>query len=102
METMLSKEENLIMGLWKFHERVEHKDLIEVSDEWAKEDNYKLLYIRSVSKDQNGIGFAYKADGSKKAYNEYFDKTSDYLKRKFGNDLVGWDISSSATTIKGF
>lgn len=93
---------SLIMGLWKFHERVGHKDLVEVTDKWAEDENYELLYIRKVSKDQNGIGFAYKSDGSKEAHDKYFHDTSDYLKRNFGNDLVGWDIASTATLIKGF
>jgi len=102
METLTSKDKNLTLGLWKFHERVGHKDLMEITKEWAKDDNYELLYIRKVSKDQNGIGFAYKTDGSKKAYDKYFEETTDYLKRKFGNDLVGWDIGAQATLIKGF
>ena len=90
------------MGLWKFHERVGEKDLIEVANDWAKDERYLQVYIRKVSKDQMGIGFAYKSDGTKEAYDQYFDATTDYLKRKFGNDLVGWDISSISTLIKGF
>ena len=61
------------------------EDLLEVANEWAKDDNYVEIYIRKVSKDQYGIGFAYKSEG-KEAYDVYFDKTSDFLKRKFGND----------------
>lgn len=98
----MEKGTELIMGLWKFIDHVGEKDLIEVANEWAEDQNYKLLYIRKTSKDQLGIGFAYVSDGSKEAYNDYFDRTSDGLKRKFGNDLVGWDISSRATVIKGF
>lgn len=99
---MEKEDKNLILGLWKFHERVGHKDLMEVAEEWAKDDNYELLYIRKVSKNQNGIGFAYKSDGTKEFYDEYFHEASDSLKRQFGNDLVGWDIASTATLIKGF
>lgn len=97
-------EKSLILGLWKFHERVDNKDLLEVANEWAKDDKYTQLYIRRVSKDQLGIGFAYMSDGSREAYNKYFDQTTDWLKRKFGNDLVGWDISTASDTelVKGF
>jgi hypothetical protein len=98
----MEKTRSLIMGLWKFDERVGEKELIEVAEEWAKNDNYELLYIRKVSKDQSGIGFSYKSDGTKEAHDKYFHEASDMLKRKFGNDLVGWDISSTATLIKGF
>lgn len=95
-------DQNLTMGIWKFHERVGNKELLNLANDWAKDDNYVQLYIRKVSKDQLGIGFAYKSDGTKKAYDKYFDETSDMLKRNFGNDLVGWDIASSAQLVKGF
>ncbi len=98
----MENKETLILGLWKFHERVGEKDLLEVANEWAKDDNYVQIYIRQVSKDQLGIGFAHKNDGSREDYRRYFDATSDFLKRKFGNDLVGWDISSTSTLVKGF
>ena len=93
---------SLVMGLWKFHERVGEHDLIEVANEWSKDEKYINLYIRKVSKDQLGIGFAYAGEGTKESQDEYFDRTSDQLKRKFGNDMVGWDISSTSTLIKGF
>ena len=97
-------EKSLIVGLWKFQERVGNKDLLEIANEWAKDEKYEQLYIRKVSKDQLGIGFAYTSDGTKEDYNKYFDATTDWLKRKFGNDLAGWDISvaSGVHLIKGF
>lgn len=98
----MEKNKSLIIGLWKFHERVGEKDLLEVVNEWALDENYIQLFIRKVSKDQNGIGFAYKSEGFRENQVEYMDKTSDYLKRKFGNDLVGWDVATTSTLIKGF
>lgn len=98
----MEKKNSLILGLWKFNEKVSEKQLVEVADVWAKDPKYSQLYVRKVSKDQLGIGFAYEGDGTKEAQDTYFDKTSDQLKRQFGNDLVGWDISSSSTLIKGF
>ena len=102
MDNNMHKNDSLILGLWKFHERVGEKDLLEVANEWVSDEKYIQLYIRKVSKDQLGIGFAYMGDGTKEAHDEYFNKTSDQLKRKFGNDLVGWDIASTSTLIKGF
>src|SRR3989344_8166793 len=64
----MDEKRSLIMGLWKFHERVGNKDLLEVANEWAKDSNYVQLYIRKVSKDQDGIGFAYVSDGTKEAH----------------------------------
>lgn len=98
----MEQTKSLILGLWKFQDRVGEKDLLEVATEWANDENYVQLYIRQVSKDQLGIGFAYKYDGVKESQRKYFDETSDALKRKFGNDLAGWDIASTTTLVKGF
>ncbi|HLB51801.1 MAG TPA: hypothetical protein VJL30_02660 [Patescibacteria group bacterium] len=98
----MEKNKSIIMGIWKFQERVGEKDLIDLANEWAKDEKYLQLYIRKVSKDQLGIGFAYLGDGTKEVHDDYFNKTSDQLKRKFGNDLAGWDIASTSTLIKGF
>lgn len=95
-------DKKLITGLWKFADgKVSMDEMMEVVKEWANEENYIELYIRKTSTDQHGIGFAYKYDGTRQGYNEYFDKASDQLKRKFGNGLVGWDIASDTITIKG-
>lgn len=93
-----------IMGIWKFSERVPVEKLIEIAQNWAKEDEkYLQLYVRKVSKDQYGIGFTYDARGGgdlKKVHDEYFYRVSDVLKRQFGNDLAGWDIASGFHVIK--
>lgn len=91
------------MGLWKFSDKVPVDDLVALAQEWAKEDEkYLQLYVRKVSKDQYGIGFTYDAQGHdlKKFHDEYFYRVSDVLKRKFGNDLAGWDIASGVRVIK--
>lgn len=92
------------MGIWKFADRVSKKDLFEIAEKWKDEDpNYLQLYVRKVSKDQNGIGFCYRlpeGEDKQKAYDEYLDKTTDYLKRIHGNDFVGWDISMDVRVIK--
>ncbi|MBP7928081.1 hypothetical protein KAZ57_02955 [Patescibacteria group bacterium] len=98
----MENNKSLIMGLWKFHERVGNKDLLEVANEWASDEKYVQIYIRKVSKDQYGIGFAYESEGTKESQGAYMDATSDTLKRKFGNDLVGWDIATTAQLVKGF
>ncbi|MBP7927975.1 hypothetical protein KAZ57_02405 [Patescibacteria group bacterium] len=89
------------MGLWKFSNRIPEQELVELATEWAKDENYVSLYVRGTSKDQNGIGFAYKTL-TKEEYDAYFDRTSDMLKRKFGNDLAGWDVGFEAIPVKGF
>ncbi|OGC47435.1 hypothetical protein A2886_03360 [candidate division WWE3 bacterium RIFCSPHIGHO2_01_FULL_42_13] len=94
---------NLTTGLWKFHESVPLEVLQEVAEEWAKDERYKYLYIRWASKDQRAIGFTYeKEDGAKGTHEKFFEEITDKLKKKFGNSLVGWDVSSTTYTIKGF
>lgn len=98
------QEQNWIMGLWKFSDKISTKDLGEVAQKWAAEDsNYLQLYIRKVSKDQMGIGFTYTLPNlkdSQEEYEDYKNKYSDSLKRMFGNDLVGWDFGSKVWVIK--
>ena len=96
-------EKNYIMGLWKFSDKISLEELIEVAKEAAKNPKYLQIYIRRCSRDQYGIGFAY--DNSDKIpgpgqNKEYMDPVMDSLKRQFGNDLVGWDISSPVWIIK--
>jgi len=93
------------MGLWKFSAKISREDLSKQAEKWAEDPSYLQLYVRKVSKDQNGIGFTYQlsvpeGSDSKEAHDEYFAKTSDYLKRNFGNDLVGWDIATPVLVIK--
>lgn len=92
------------MGIWKFSEKISVETLVELAQNWAKEDeNYLQLYVRRVSKDQHGIGFTYNAKGQedlKKFHEDYLYRVSDVIRRQFGNDLAGWDIASSAYIIK--
>ncbi|OGM96596.1 MAG: hypothetical protein A3B86_00655 [Candidatus Yanofskybacteria bacterium RIFCSPHIGHO2_02_FULL_38_22b] len=69
----------------------------------------KFIFFRTGSlvslypKDQYAIGFSYDythQEPSEGQNKEYMDPVMDILKRKFGNDLVGWDIASPVWIIK--
>ncbi len=98
------KATNYVTGLWKFSDKVPVDQLVEVAEKWAKEDqDYIQLYVRKASKNQYAIGFMYKLPQEESGpgqHDEYFNKTSDALKRSFGNDLVGWDLASPTWIIK--
>jgi hypothetical protein len=98
------QEQNWVMGLWKFSDKISTKDLGEIAQEWANKDpRYSQLYIRKVSKDQMGIGFTYRLPNEKDyldEYAEYKASFSDSLKKQFGNDLVGWDLGCKVWIIK--
>ena len=97
-------EKNYITGLWKFSDRVSVEQLQEVAKKWGNEDpKYLNLYVRKCSKDQYAIGFSYDyshQESTEKQNSEYMNPVMDSLKRQFGNDLVGWDISSPTWIIK--
>lgn len=84
----------VISGMWKFHQSVGVDALFELATEWFKagSDNYLSLHVRPCSKDQIGIGFmcALKPDETMQTFKA---RITDQLKRRFGNDYVGWDIA---------
>lgn len=105
--------DDVVSGIWKFkaldHEAetsddepqgVRIEDLLEVAEQWlhTEGDKYLDVFIRKCSSDQWGICFQYIFAG--KNHQRYFHKTSDKLKRRFGNDFVGWDISAPTHLIK--
>lgn len=98
----MTEMDNIISGQWKFKDIIKVSELLEVAKEWESDPNYIHLYVRRCSKDQYGLGFAYRYNGDKEEYKKFFDETSDKLKRRFGNDLAGWDISSHTKAVKGF
>ncbi|MBU3668509.1 MAG: hypothetical protein FGM57_00910 [Candidatus Taylorbacteria bacterium] len=98
-----SNFQSIITGIWKFKQEIPTETLEQVANEWKSDPKYIQIYIRKVSKDQYGIGFMYDdrdtAD-NEASYNEFFDRMTDQLKKKFGNGLCGWDVSSSTVLIK--
>jgi len=100
---MQTEKQQHIMGLWKFRDTVPLETLRAVAALWAREPRYIQLYVRKTSKDQIGIGFSYQLLGDesgRQAQDNYFETTSDLLRRKFGNDLVGWDLATPVEIIK--
>jgi len=91
-----------VIGYWKFREKLPLEELGKLADEWAKDPNYEELHIRKTSSDQVGLGFTYNdpRGNTKEASDQYYEETSDILRRRFGNDLVGWDIGSWLIKVK--
>lgn len=101
-------DETVVSGLWKFNSGVSLEELKALAEEWKRHkcNNWLELYIRGVGKDGAlGIGFRYMLEGvydpdtaqmrrtPQQAKAEFFNKMTDQLKRQFGNNFVGWDIS---------
>ena len=99
-QAFVQERPDVVSGLWKFDARLSPRSqevLLKIAIEWIEEepDRYLQMYVRMCSKDQIGIGFAYKLDGPdyKKSKERFFHKVTDQLKRQFGNDFVGWDMA---------
>jgi hypothetical protein len=100
-------EEALVSGLWKFNSNVSLQELETVALEWKERDyhGWQELYIRGVGPNHAlGIGFRYQLSGindpdwfphrsPEQAQKDFFHKMTDQLKRRFGNDFIGWDVS---------
>lgn len=98
-----ANREQIIAGIWKFRHEIPVSDLEEVAKEWAADPKFTSLFIRKVSKDQYGICFMYddrESADNKPSYDAFFDSMTDQLKKKFGNSLCGWDVSSTIIPIK--
>jgi hypothetical protein len=96
----VSTDENMIAGIWKFRSSVSHEELVELAKGWKElaPDWYVDLHVRGCGKDQYGIGFKYRHPGHFHM-RQYIAHMSDVLRKRFGNGLLGWDISSPITII---
>ena len=95
-------------GMWKFADSVPVDRLVAVARGWAmgvNGDRYTDLHVRQCSKDQNAIGFKYAlrpdgTDGDWKRQNQkFFHRMKEQLENMFGDEFVGWDVTSSACII---
>jgi len=97
-------EKKWAMGLWKFSPKIPLNELVRIAELWASEDpNYLQLYIRRVSKDQLGIGFTYQFSQEielPSASRHFYDQTTNYLKKTFGNEFAGCDAAQPVWLIK--
>ncbi len=95
---------NWIMGLWKFAGQVELSRILEAANDLAKaEPQYVQIYVRKSSKQQYSIGFAYNLNSDEAIemrMNTYIEKTEQWLRSHFGNELIGHDIAAPIYLIK--
>lgn len=88
-------------GYLKFSPRVDIVDIENFAKELAADDRFTSVYIRKVSKDQNGIGFITTINTSKeKAFDAFSEEIKDRAMKKFGTGLAGWDMASSYFLVK--
>lgn len=95
--------QGIVSGMWKFHERITKEELIQLAEEWRDgRDGHRYLHlcVRKCSKDQRGIWFVYLFGDIVDSHEPFFHKMTDQLKRRFGNDFVGWDVSSPTWVVK--
>ena len=89
-------DEPVSMGILKFRKVAPLVDLRQAG-EWLRDTfNARNVYIRKVSNDQVGLGFTirHQMPDSEKEMDGMLEKVTDHMKRKFGNDFLGWDIAT--------
>ena len=97
LQDRIEDRTDVVTGMWKFKNTVLKATLMTLVGEWLVEagNPYLDLYICKCSKDQNGIGFQRVLEDE--SYVRFFQRMTDMLKRRFGNELAGWDISCVTT-----
>ena len=95
-------ETNNHVGIWNFSKSTELEKIKDISEYLAKDDHYLYVRIRRTSEDTYGIEFEYsnKDHKTQEDFHNYLNKTSEMVKEKVGQGLVGWNISSSYYKIK--
>ena len=97
----------IAIGLWRFRSSVDPQELCAVAKEWVTDKNGETymsgIDIRRSSRDewvmQFGVDLSSESETNsekQQKFEKFIYKTSDQLRRRFGNDLLGWDITSSA------
>ena len=91
---------SMVSGGWRFEGKVGFEVLLDLAEEWkeAVRDRYVDLHVRKCNKGQIVIGFKYLFEGND--HKRFFHKVTDQLKRKFGNDFIGYDVSSPTWLIQ--
>lgn len=105
---IVTDQPHLAAGIWKFRvpfpasqTPVTPEVLLELAQEWRNEfpNQYRNICIRGCGKDQIGIDIMLDL-GPDVTLREYIYRTSDKLRRQFGNDFVGWDLSDSVWVVE--
>lgn len=106
-KTSIQPDVNCIGGIWKFRvndararKPLALQDIIDLALELraSEPDRYVELYVRSCGTDQIGIGFRYFLP-EKGSMKRYIGRMTDLFRQRYGNGLVGWDISDQIFTI---
>lgn len=94
----ITKQDGVVSGNLFFSPAVTPDVLVQMAEEWLADsdgDRFQSLYIRPDGKDRRHcIVFQYRFDPGPKGYKSFYHKVTDMLKRRFGNDFIGWSIAS--------
>jgi hypothetical protein len=101
-EYIWQTRDNAVSGLLKFSPLIKLEELQQLALEWAQEEDadYQYLFISGCGKD-GALGIYLVRNFSpedspeemQRVLRRFVYKITDQLKRRFGNDFVGWDLS---------
>lgn len=99
---------NHFHGYWRFSDQVSLDEITALGSEFAQNPRYLSIYVRGSGKGERILGFIYNphdfnidvSESEKAEITPFTDETTDLLKKRFGNGLVGWSISGYYIHIK--
>ncbi len=89
-------------GIFKFSNNIDPRTLVDFAKKtWSDKPNIGHLEVRGCDGDRKyGIGFVYLHSGDREEFNDFLDLNFGKLRRVFGPDFVGYDVSSASYVIK--
>jgi hypothetical protein len=104
VEVNIKEEETILSGTWKFHPKLCVEEVGSVAQELLENEPgaYRSMQVRKNSRGQFVICFVYDCGApahSKAVYDDFMHRMTDLLKRRFGNDFVGWDVANEVWTL---
>ncbi|MBX4199060.1 hypothetical protein KW800_02170 [Candidatus Parcubacteria bacterium] len=93
---LTNRQDDIVSGEIRFRASIHASELMSLigkMKENDKKEGYLNLYVRPGEKGENFVGFQYElAEGETEK--KFLYKLTDRLKRQYGNDCMGWSISS--------
>ncbi len=103
MNLETARRSDLAAGVWKFSDSISPQELLELGNRLLTQypDRILRLQVRGCGDGQYGLDgvFKLKREGEK-SFKKFLHQARARLKEEFGNDLVGWDISSPVYVLK--
>jgi hypothetical protein len=96
---LATKCEGWVSGLWRFS-NVFVEEVVDFARQWkeTEPEACRRVSVRKCSKEQLGVDFEYQLPGGE-TFEQFVYRLTDRLKRRFGNQYLGYDVSGTTWLI---